>query len=136
MALLKLAALLLLICGSMQADQCPKASWVIEDDRVDGIIAVEGRPVTHALVRVSSPVRNYSAVTDSAGRFLVPKVPVGGYALFVKGWGKAHLDVKGWHRGASIAQCFSSTQLGVVFFFYRSPTDSRSHRGFLRMEKI
>lgn len=99
MALLKLAALLLLICESLAAAQCPKPSWVIDDDRVDGIIAVQGRPAKHAQVRLSSPVRDYTAITDSAGRFLIPKVPVGGYVLSVKGWGKAHLDIKGWHRG-------------------------------------
>ena len=98
MALLKLVALLLLICESLPA-QCPNPSWVIEDDKVDGIIAVEGRPAERARVRLSSPIRSYSAITDSEGRFLIPKVAVGGYVLSIKGWGKAHLDIKGWHRG-------------------------------------
>jgi hypothetical protein len=95
----KIVWLLLFISAPFAATQCPNSSWVVEDDRIDGIVAVEGRSLKHVKVQLSSSVQKYSAVTDSVGRFLIPRVPVGSYAFTVKGWGKAHLDVKGWHRG-------------------------------------
>jgi hypothetical protein len=99
MVAVKIVSLLLLISAPFATTRCPISSWSVEDDRIDGIVAVEGRPLKHVRVQLSSSVQKYSAVTDSVGRFLIPNVPVGGYAFTVRGWGKAHLEVKGWHRG-------------------------------------
>ena len=94
---MKLAVFLLL--ASLAAGQCEKNSWIVEDDRIAGVVSKEGKPVKHATVRLSSPDHEYSAVTDSDGSFLIWPVPVGKYSFAVKGWGEGELQVDGWHRG-------------------------------------
>jgi hypothetical protein len=94
----KLVALLLLT--SFAAAHCPEPSWVVDDDRIGGVVLKEGQPLKHAMVQLSSPVQEYSAITDEKGAFLIRGVAVGKYSFAVKGWGEAHLEVRGWHRGA------------------------------------
>ena len=98
---MKFVACLLLALASVAAARCPEPnpSWVVDDDRVDGVVSVEGRPLNRAKVELSSPTKNYSVVTDAEGAFLIPHVALGSYSFVVKGWGEAHLQVKGWHRG-------------------------------------
>jgi hypothetical protein len=95
----KLVIFLLLTSFGAFAARCPDPSWVVDDDRIDAVISNEGQPLKHAKVQLSSPTQQYSAVTDKKGAFLIPKVAVGNYSFAVKGWGEAHLEVKGWHRG-------------------------------------
>lgn len=92
---------LLLILTSFAAARCPDSnpSWVVDDDRVDGVVSIEGQPLKLAEVQLFSATQNYSAITDAEGAFLIRRVAVGSYSFVVKGWGKAHLDVRGWHRG-------------------------------------
>lgn len=89
----------LLLLASLAAAQCEKNSWVIENDGIAGVVSQEGKPVKHATVRLSAPDHEYSAVTDSDGRFSIRPVPVGKYSFAVKGWGEGELQVRGWHRG-------------------------------------
>jgi hypothetical protein len=98
---IKFVSCLLLILTSFAAARCPEPnpSWVVDDDRIDGVVSIEGRPVKHAKVQLSSPTQDYSAITDGEGGFLIPNVAVGSYSFVIKGWGEAHLQVKGWHRG-------------------------------------
>jgi len=88
--------------ASVAAARCPEPnpSWVV-DDRINGVISVDGRPLKEAKIRLSSstPTQHYTAVTDGEGAFLIPNVVVGRYSFVVKGWGEAHVQVKGWHRG-------------------------------------
>ena len=93
---------LLLILPSITAARCPEPnpSWVIDDDRIHANVSIDARPLEHAKVQLSSPTAHYSAVTDKEGAFLIPKVAVGSYSFVIKGWGEAHLQVRGWHRGA------------------------------------
>jgi hypothetical protein len=92
---------LLLILTPFAAARCPQPnpSWVLDDDRVDGVVSTEGRPLKHAEVQLFSPTQDYRAITDAEGAFLIANVAVGSYSFVVKGWGKAHLEVRGWHRG-------------------------------------
>jgi hypothetical protein len=92
---------LLLNLTSFAAVRCPEPnpSWVVDDDRVDGVVSTEGRPLKHAEVQLFDPTQDYGAITDAEGAFLIPNVAVGSYSFVVKGWGKAHLEVRGWHRG-------------------------------------
>lgn len=53
----------------------------------------------HAIVRLSSPDHEYTAVTDNDGWFSIWPVPVGNYSFAVKGWGEGELQVNGWRRG-------------------------------------
>ena len=78
----------------------PNPAWIVDDDRIDGVLSVEGRPLEHAEVKLSSSSQQYRAMTDTRGAFLIPNVAVGSYSFRVQGWGEAHLEVKGWHRGA------------------------------------
>ena len=93
--------LLPLVLGSAAAAQCPdlNPSWVVDNDRIDGVVSVEGQPLKHVNIRLASSTARYSAVTDADGTFLIPNVPLGNYLFLVKGWGKAHIQIKGWHRG-------------------------------------
>jgi len=120
MTSLKFVSCLLLVLTYVAAARCPELnpSWVVDDDRIAGAISVEGRPLTKAKIQLSSPNAHYIAVTDGQGVFLIPNVAVGSYSFVVKGWGKAHLQVKGWHRGGinspallfnSIKQCLLLT---------------------------
>jgi hypothetical protein len=97
MSFMRLVVLLLLT--SFAAAQCERTTWVVEDDGVAGIVSKEGKPVKHATVRLSSPDRQYSAVTDSDGKFSIWPVLLGKYSLAVKGWGEGQVEVQGWHRG-------------------------------------
>ena len=97
MSLLNLIILLLL---TSTAAHCPDPSWIVDDDRIDGVVSKEGQPLKHARVQLSSPMHEYHTMTDDKGEFLIEGVAVGKYLFVVKGWGKAHLDVRGWHRGA------------------------------------
>lgn len=94
---MRLAVVLLL--ASVAAAQCEKNSWMVEDDRIAGVVSKEGKPVKHATVHLSSPGKEYSAVTDSDGRFLIQPVPMGKYSFAVQGWGEGEVQVDGWHRG-------------------------------------
>jgi hypothetical protein len=47
---MKLAFLLLLT--SLAAAQCEKASWVVDDDGIHGVVSNEGKPLKHAHARV------------------------------------------------------------------------------------
>jgi len=91
--------ILLLLASFAAAVRCPDPSWVIDDDRIDGVVSKEGQPLKHVKVQLSSPTQQYSAVTDEKGAFLIARVAVGNYSFTVKGWGEAHVDVRGWHRG-------------------------------------
>jgi hypothetical protein len=83
------------------AMRCPdNPSWIVDDDRIDAVVSVKGRPLKHAEVRLSSSNQEYRAITDRGGAFLIPNVAVGSYSFRVQGWGEAHLEVKGWHRRA------------------------------------
>jgi len=93
----RLIALLLLT--SFAAASCPEPSWVVDDDRIAGVVSKEGQPVKLATVQLSSSSEEYSVITDEKGAFLIPSVAVGKYSFAVKGWGEAHLEVRGWHRG-------------------------------------
>ncbi|MBV9147657.1 MAG: carboxypeptidase regulatory-like domain-containing protein [Acidobacteria bacterium] len=94
--------LILTLTFSAAAARCPEPnpSWVVDDDRIDGIVSIEGRPLKRANIQLSSAARTYRAVTDAKGAFLIPSVAVGSYTFVAHGWGKAHLEIKGWHRGA------------------------------------
>jgi hypothetical protein len=116
MTSLRFVSCLLFVLTSVAAARCPKLnpSWVVDDDRIAGVISVDGRPLKEAKIQLSSPTAHYIAVTDGEGVFLIPNVAVGRYSFVVKGWGEAHLQVKGWHRGGinrpallfnSIKQC-------------------------------
>jgi hypothetical protein len=94
---MKLAVLLLF--SSLAAAQCEKASWVVDDDGVAGVVSREGKPLKHVKVRLFSPEREYSAVTDDKGWFSIWPVALGKYSFTVKGWGQGQLEVRGWHRG-------------------------------------
>lgn len=98
---MKFVSCLLLVLASVAAAGCPEPnpSWVVDDDRIDGVVRVEGRPLKQAKIQLSSPTAHYSAVTDAEGAFLIPNVALGSYSFVVKGWGEAHIEVKGWHSG-------------------------------------
>jgi hypothetical protein len=98
---MKFVSSLLLVLASVAAAQCPEPnrSWVVEDDGINGVVSVEGRPLKQANIQLSSSTADYSAVTDAEGAFLIPNVALGSYSFVVKGWGEAHIEVKGWHRG-------------------------------------
>jgi hypothetical protein len=100
-ARIRFASYFLLALTSVAAARCPDLtpSWVVDDDRINGVISVDGRPLKEAKIQLSSLTAHYTAVTDGEGAFLIPNVAVGSYSFVVKGWGKAHLQVKGWHRG-------------------------------------
>jgi hypothetical protein len=91
--------IVLLLLTSFAAANCPEPSWVVYDDRIAGVISKEGQPLKHATVQLSSSAQEYSAITDEKGAFLIRNVAVGKYSFAVKGWGEAHLEVRGWHRG-------------------------------------
>ena len=101
MTSLRFVSCLLLVLTSVAAARCPEPnpSWVVDDDRIAGVISVEGRPLKKAKIQLSSPTAHYIVVTDGEGVFLIPNVADGNYSFAVKGWGEAHLQVKGWHRG-------------------------------------
>jgi hypothetical protein len=98
---MKFVSCLLLLLASVAAAQCPEPNplWVVDDDRIDGVVSLEGRPLKQAKIHLSSPTAHYSAVTDGEGAFLIPNVVLGSYSFVVKGWGEAHIQIKGWHRG-------------------------------------
>jgi hypothetical protein len=98
---MKFVSSLLLVLASVAAARCPEPnrSWVVEDDGINGVVSVEGRPLKQANIQLSSSTADYSAVTDAEGAFLIPNVALGSYSFVVKGWGEAHIEVKGWHRG-------------------------------------
>ena len=93
-----MTVIILLLITSFAA-RCPYPSWVVNDDRIAGFVSKEGRPVKLAAVELSSPVHEYSAITDKDGAFAIEGIPDGKYSFAVKGWGRATLEVKGWHRG-------------------------------------
>ena len=116
MTSLRFVSCLLLVLTSVAAARCPELnpSWVVDDDRIAGVISVDGRPLKKAKIQLSSPARTLHCCYDGEGVFLIPNVADGSYSFVVKGWGKAHLQVKGWHRGGinrpallfnSIKQC-------------------------------
>ena len=94
---MKFVSCVLLLLASVGAAQCPEPNpaWVVDDDRVEGIVSVEGRPMKHAKIQLSSPTVHYSAVTDAKGAFLIPNVAFGSYSFVVKGWGEAHIQIRG-----------------------------------------
>jgi carboxypeptidase family protein len=92
--------IVLLLLTSFAAARCPAPSWIVDDDRIDGIVSKDGQPLKHATVQLFSPAQQYSAITDEKGAFLIRGIAVGKYSFAVKGWGEAYLDVRGWHRGA------------------------------------
>ena len=98
---MKFSSCLILVLASVAA-ACPEPnpSWVVDDDGIDGVVSVEGRPLKQAKIQLSSPTAHYSAVTDAEGAFLIPNLALGSYSFVVKGWGEAHIQIKGWHRGA------------------------------------
>jgi hypothetical protein len=98
---MKFVSCLLLVLASVAAAQCPdpNPSWVVDDDRIHGVVSVEGRPLKPAKIQLSSPTAHYSSVTDAEGTFLIPNAAVGSYSFGVKGWGEAHIQIKGWHSG-------------------------------------
>lgn len=98
---LRFVSSLLLVVTSIAAARCHESnpSWVVEDDRINGVISIDGRSLKEAKIQLSSPTAHYTAVTDGEGAFLISNVAVGSYSFAVKGWGEAHLQVKGWHRG-------------------------------------
>jgi hypothetical protein len=98
MHIMRLAVLLLLL-SSLAAAQCDKSAWIIEDDGIAGVVLKERKPVTHAVVKLSSTDRKYNAVTDAEGRFSIWPVPAGNYSFAVKGWGEQQLNVDAWRRG-------------------------------------
>ena len=113
------SCLLLVVLTSVAAARCPEPnpSWIVDDDRINGVISVDGRPLKEAKIKLSSTA-HYTAVTDGEGAFLIPNVAVGSYSFVVKGWGEAHLQVRDWHRGGinrpvllfnSIKQCLLLT---------------------------
>jgi hypothetical protein len=71
----------------LAAAQCEKASWVVDDDGVAGVVSREGKPLKHAKVRLFSAEREYSAITDDKGWFSIWPVALGQYSFTVKGWG-------------------------------------------------
>jgi hypothetical protein len=91
--------------------------------------SIDGRSLKEAKIQLSSPVAHYTAVTDAEGAFLIPNVAVGRYSFAVKGWGEAHLQVEGWHRGgmnapgASIQldKKMSSADAGQQLMFGENP---------------
>lgn len=99
--IMKFVSCLLLVLASVAAAQCPEPnpSWVVDDDRIDGVVSVEGQPLKLAKIQLLSPTAHYSSVTDVKGAFLIPNVALGSYSFVVKGWGEAHIQIKGWHRG-------------------------------------
>ena len=94
---MKLAVLLLLT--SLAAAQCEKASWVVDDDGIHGVVSKEGKPLKHAKVHLFAPDREYSAIKDDEGIFSIWPVALGKYSFAVNGWGEGQLEVQGWHRG-------------------------------------
>ncbi len=82
------------------AAQCPHPNWVIDDDRIHGTVTQEGEPVKYAEVDLSSLTKKYVTTTDQEGAFLIQGVADGKYSFAVKGWGKANVEVRGWHRGS------------------------------------
>src|SRR3984885_10789708 len=94
---MKLAVLLLLT--SLAAAQCEKASWVVDDDGIQGVVSKEGKPLKHAKVHLFAQDRAYSAITDDEGIFSIWPVALGKYSSAGNGWGEGQLDVQGWHRG-------------------------------------
>jgi hypothetical protein len=92
---------LLILLASVAAARCPPPvpSWVVDDDRIDAVVSVEGLPLKQATIQLFSPNAHYSAVTDSKGAFLISNVAVGNYSFVIKEWGEAHLQVRGWRRG-------------------------------------
>ena len=93
--------LLPLVLASAAATHCPdlNPSWVVDDDRINGVVSVEGQTLKHVNIQVTSAIASYSAGTDAEGAFLIPNVALGNYLFVVKGWGEAHIQIKGWHRG-------------------------------------
>ena len=98
---MKFVSRLLLLLASIASARCPEPnpSWAVDDDRIAVVVSVEGRPLKRANVQLSSPTARYNAVTDATGAFLIPNVAPGSYSFVVKGWGEAHIQIKGWHRG-------------------------------------
>src|SRR5262249_28139554 len=97
----RLAFYMLLVLAPVAAARCPEPnpSWIVEDDRIDGVVSIEGRPLKHARIELSSPTSHYGAVTDGTGAFLIQNVGIGTYSFTVHGWGKAYIEVRGWQRG-------------------------------------
>lgn len=94
---MRLVAVLLL--SSLATAQCDKSAWIIEDDGIAGVVTMEGNPVRHAAVHLSSSGLEYKAVTDGEGRFSIRPVPAGNYSFAITRWGKHQLQVKAWERG-------------------------------------
>lgn len=94
---MKLIAFLLLT--SLAGAQCDKAVWIVDDDGIAGAVSIEGKPVKHAKVHLTSQDREYSAITDNEGMFSIWPVSLGKYCFAVNGWGEGQLEVRGWHRG-------------------------------------
>jgi hypothetical protein len=92
--------LLPLVLASAAA-QCPdpNPSWVVDNDRINSVVSAEGQPLKHVIIQLASSTAHYSAVTDAEGAFLIPDVALGNYLFVVQGWGEAHIQIKGWHRG-------------------------------------
>ena len=86
---MKLAVLLLLT--SLAAAHCEKASWVVDDDGINGVVSNEGNPLKHAKVHLFAPDREYSAITDDEGIFSIWPVALGKYSFAVSGWGEGQL---------------------------------------------
>jgi len=93
--MLSVNAIILLLLTLLTVAHCPDPSWVVNDDRIDGIVLKEGRPWKHAAINLSSPARDYTATTDKKGAFSMTNVAPGKYSLLIKGWGKAQLELKG-----------------------------------------
>jgi hypothetical protein len=94
----RLAVLVLLT--SFGVAYCHEPSWVVDDDRIVGVVSRDGQPLKHSAVQLSSGVQGDSAITDEKGAFLIRDVAIGKYSFAVKGWGEANLEIRGWHRGA------------------------------------
>jgi hypothetical protein len=91
--------IVLLLLTSFAATHCAEPSWVVEDDRIDGLVSKEGQALTHAMVQLSSPPQEYSAITDEKGAFLIRGVAVGKYSFAVKD-GERHT----WRSEAGIEE--------------------------------
>jgi hypothetical protein len=91
----------LLLVASLATAQCEKASWMIDDDGIAGVVSNEGKPLKHARVHLSAPDREYNAITDNKGVFSIWPVALGRYSFAVDGWGHGQLEVRGWHRGGA-----------------------------------
>jgi hypothetical protein len=98
--MLSVNAIILMLLTLLTVVNCPDPSFVVNDDRIDGIVLKEGRPRKHAAINLSSLAQDYTATTDNKGAFSMTNVARGKYFLLIKGWGKAQLEVKGRNRVA------------------------------------